>query len=470
MTKATRRLVDGLGSLRLAVVLMVALGVTCTIATFYEASHGTPATQRSFYGTWWFAGLLALLGVNIFASMLTRLPWRARHAGFLIAHVGILLLLVGSLVSLRFGLDSSMALYEGETSDRLTLSGQAVDVRLADGAAARFDADFDRHPALPLRLPVAGNGMVLVVEDYVQHARVSDELTPEAAGPAAVHVRLASAYANQDLWLWAGSDETSRATLGPVTLAIDGSVGCKTPPSGSHEICFAVDAYGRVRYALAAADGVRRGVVTVGEPLRTPWMGMTATVDQVLAHAATRRAVEPDPAPARGERREPAIKVHVERPEGRSASEWLVWSEMRALAVADRTVEVGYRAPERTVPFRVSLLRFNADRYPGSAMAASYESTVRIEDPERGTSEHLISMNHPLHYRGYVFFQSSYVDGQPMMSILSVSRAPGLPLVYLGVALISGGVGWMFYLKPHLARRQAARALDARQVAPAPVA
>jgi hypothetical protein len=72
-------------------------------------------------------------------------------------------------------------------------------------------------------------------------------------------------------------------------------------------------------------------------------------------------------------------------------------------------------------------------------------------------------MNNPLHYRGYIFFQASFVEGTPMMSIFSVARAPGLPLVYLGVALIAAGVAWMFYLKPYLARRQAALALEAHQ-------
>jgi hypothetical protein len=46
-----------------------------------------------------------------------------------------------------------------------------------------------------------------------------------------------------------------------------------------------------------------------------------------------------------------------------------------------------------------------------------------------------------------------------MASVLSVSRAPGLPVVYLGVALTSAGIAWMFYLKPYLARRQGKRAL-----------
>ena len=72
-------------------------------------------------------------------------------------------------------------------------------------------------------------------------------------------------------------------------------------------------------------------------------------------------------------------------------------------------------------------------------------------------------MNHPLHYRGYIFFQSSFVEGRPMMSIFSVARAPGLPLVYLGTTLMGIGIIWMFYVKPWLAKRQAARALAAHR-------
>jgi hypothetical protein len=46
-----------------------------------------------------------------------------------------------------------------------------------------------------------------------------------------------------------------------------------------------------------------------------------------------------------------------------------------------------------------------------------------------------------------------------MMSIFSVARSPGLPLVYAGTTLLSLGVIWMFYVKPYLAKRKAALAL-----------
>ncbi len=94
------RLYDALASLRLAVAVMVTLALTCLAATIYESRHGTAAAQRDFYRTPWFALILGLLGANIFCAMMKRYPWKKRHAGFVMAHVGILTLLAGSLVSL----------------------------------------------------------------------------------------------------------------------------------------------------------------------------------------------------------------------------------------------------------------------------------------------------------------------------------------------------------------------------------
>ena len=158
-----------------------------------------------------------------------------------------------------------------------------------------------------------------------------------------------------------------------------------------------------------------------------------------------------------------AVRLRLESPAARTEPEWLVWTEVLRLPFGAGRAAVAYRAPEVALPFKVSLLKFNSDKYPGSSMAATYESWVKVDDPEYGVSDHHISMNHPMHYRGYIFFQASFVEGTPMMSIFSVARAPGLPLVYLGVALIGTGVIWMFYVKPYLARRQAARALAAHR-------
>lgn len=354
------RLFRWMASLRLSVVVMVTIGWICAYATFYEMRHGTPAVQRDFYQTTWFAFLLGLLGLNVLAAMLSRWPWSKHHLGFLVAHAGILLVLVGSVVSLYRGLDSSMALYEGETSDRVSLLEPALQVHVRDlGVSATFPVRFEKQspqPGREARFTVPGSDVVLSALGYAPHVEVTDEATP--SGP--------------------------------------------------------------------------------------------------------RRRLTPRTPPAKEARRQAAVLLQVERGAAKSEPAWVLWGERTDVVVGGQQASVAFRPPEAALPFSVTLLRFNNESYPGSRMAAIYESTVRIDDPEQGSFETLVSMNRPLHHRGYIFFQSSFVEGRPMISIFSVARAPGLPLVYLGTALIGAGILWMFYGKPWLARRQAAQALAAR--------
>jgi hypothetical protein len=375
-------------------------------------------------------------------------------------------------VTLRFGLDGQMSLYEGETSDRVGLPDRALHVALpghtAHGAfLAEFDGGGER------RFPIAASGSSLVVEAFAPHVEVKETLGEGDQPSPALHFVLGGGHARVDGWLIAADPSRAHMDFGPVLLGLHAVASRAEALAPVHvgeaenQVAFASTPDGALYYRLRGKKGGSSGRVEVGRAIPTPWMGLALTVDQYLPKAALVRTVSPAPAPAARERSVPGVRVRLEGPGGRSASEWVAWSETRGLAFDGGLAHVSFRARETAVPFRVSLLAFSSEKYPGSNRPATFESRVRVEDPERGTSEHLISMNRPLHYGGYTFFQSSYVEGQPMMSVLSVSRAPGLPVVYLGTTLLCLGVAWMFYLKPYLARRQAAAALRARGMAPA---
>jgi hypothetical protein len=471
LERAARGLFEALASLRLAVTVMVSLALTCLTATLYESTHGTAAAQREFYRTWWFALILALLGANIFCAMMKRYPWKKHHVGFVMAHIGILTLLAGSLVSLHFGMDGNMALFEGETSDRVSLLEKALHVSLPGGHAS-FPVAFEKRPpgaGREQRFEAPGGGLTLVAEEYQPHVKVVESFEEDPAGSPALHFVLDNPFAREEGWLAVADPARSHVSFGPATLSFhvaesDAQAQEMAQHAGEgNEISFVRTPSGDLLYGLTSrGQPAASGPVSVGGAIETPWMGMKVVVDRYLARATARRTVQPQTPPANDEKRLSAVKVRLEGPSGRSSSEWLVWTEARELPFAGGRAMVAYRAPEVAAPFRVTLLDFNSDKYPGSSMAATYESQVRIDDPEYGVSEHHISMNHPLHYRGYIFFQASFVEGQPMMSIFSVARSPGLPLVYVGVVLITSGVVWMFYVKPYLARRQARLALAAR--------
>ena len=76
------------------------------------------------------------------------------------------------------------------------------------------------------------------------------------------------------------------------------------------------------------------------------------------------------------------MRLHIEGPKGKSEPEWVLWGERVGVAYGDQPASVAYRSPERALPFKVTLLKFNNEPYPGSRMASTFESTVRVEDPE----------------------------------------------------------------------------------------
>jgi hypothetical protein len=83
------RFIKLLGSLTIAVPLLVAIAVVLAWGTIYETRFGTAAVQRFIYRAWWFQGLLAFLAVNLALAALERYPWKRRHLPFVLAHLGI---------------------------------------------------------------------------------------------------------------------------------------------------------------------------------------------------------------------------------------------------------------------------------------------------------------------------------------------------------------------------------------------
>ena len=78
--------------------------------------------------------------------------------------------------------------------------------------------------------------------------------------------------------------------------------------------------------------------------------------------------------------------------------------------------------------------------------------------------------NHDLSFRSGSFYSNKppgpallLLPVAYLLDVLTTGPPELLPLVYLGTALIGIGVAWMFYGKPWLARRQAARALEAHR-------
>lgn len=112
------RIVHFLASLQVAVVLLAGCAIVLAAATLLEWRWGTEVAHFVIYRAWWFHLLVVLLCLSVLLSALVRLPWKRHHLGFLITHFGILILLAGALLSLWFGVDAQLPVFEGQTGHR----------------------------------------------------------------------------------------------------------------------------------------------------------------------------------------------------------------------------------------------------------------------------------------------------------------------------------------------------------------
>ena len=120
-----------------------------------------------------------------------------------------------------------------------------------------------------------------------------------------------------------------------------------------------------------------------------------------------------------------------------------------------------------TLPFAIRLEAFEIDYHPGTRRPAMFRSRVQVIDPLLGEPQPaIIEMNRELSYGGYKFFQTSYQQTENReMSVLTASRDPGQPLVFVGYVLLILGMTTVFATR--IVQRRGL-AVDVAAVAPPP--
>lgn len=132
-------------SLKLAVLLILSLAGVLAWATFVEMDYGLEVVHFALYDSWWFGLLGALLAVNIFCAAVIRYPWKRHQTGFVITHLGLLILLFGCLLTRRGGIDAQMAILEDGTNSRAYCDRERIELAIQrdrpEGAPSQSPAD-----------------------------------------------------------------------------------------------------------------------------------------------------------------------------------------------------------------------------------------------------------------------------------------------------------------------------------------
>lgn len=210
-----------LASLKLAVILLVALAGILAAATFYESLYDTKTAQYLVYKSPFFALFLAFLGINLTASALMRYPWKKSQTGFVITHLGIIIILFGSLLTMYRGVDGSAALNEGDTTKRVMIDEPVLYFGRDLETLVEIAAEYRWNPPKPggreYRYSIPGEDeMEAVIDDYYHHASSETVYSLSPEGAPALELRLFNPNVDQKVWL---TPVVGERDLGPATLS-----------------------------------------------------------------------------------------------------------------------------------------------------------------------------------------------------------------------------------------------------------
>ena len=184
------------GSYGLAIVLLLLLLVVVYLGTIEQTRIGLYDVQKKYFESFYFFAdlpgffgspsqpelvsiplpgvylILLLLSINLFIGNTLRVPFRRDKIGLHVTHWGILLLLLGGLVTYHFADDGQMTLAPGDSSSRF-MSYHIWEIAVTNRSHSDFDVEYvipDKylhdltgirtrkfeHPSIPFTLSASG--------------------------------------------------------------------------------------------------------------------------------------------------------------------------------------------------------------------------------------------------------------------------------------------------------------------------
>ena len=123
----------------------------------------------------------------------------------------------------------------------------------------------------------------------------------------------------------------------------------------------------------------------------------------------------------------------------------------QTVTVAGKTFTFTMRPARVYHPFSLTLLKATHTVYPGTDIPKDFRSRVRIDNPQSGEQREVeISMNHPLRYGGYTYYQYQMTQGEmhpgeQSFSALQVVHNPSWLTPYIGCGMVGVGLVIQFF-------------------------
>jgi len=231
-------------NLKFAVGLLTLIGLVSIVATIMGGLYGEPV-QTAIFTSPAFNSLMIIFTFALALALASRWPWKKTHSGWILTHIGLIVIVFGHMSTAKQGIEGHVDLFEGQstasleqkewilTADVLRFGAQLTAVVPLD---VEPDAPIVARRPTPLSRALAFIGLETLGEDagpkvytlpggdtmtveklwptYAVRTRVTPDFSPGAPPRPAVLLEVRAGKRTLTEWLFAENPEENQKALG----------------------------------------------------------------------------------------------------------------------------------------------------------------------------------------------------------------------------------------------------------------
>ena len=446
-----KKLVSFLISTKFTAILFVLFPLSMGIGTFVESYYNTTTAKILIYNAWWFELMMVFFVINFLFNikrynLITFSKWP-----ILLLHISWILIIVGAGVTRYIGYEGVMPIRENSSSDKFLseethltalIDGERNGEPIRRGLEDEFLFSELTNNYFKWKYDFEGQSFSIEYEDFFENAK--EDVIEKENGEEFLKIVEASDGTRHDHFLKSGQVTSihnilfalNNDTEGAINISLkNGQLYIKSPFEGNYlrmsdqkkgilnkdinEILALRSLYNVAGLQFVFPDGIIKGdFEVVRSEEESPQQGLFLRISS----------------------KEESKVIGILGGKG-------VVNRPKKINVGGLDFSLTYGSLEKSLPFRIRLNDFIAEKYPGTEKSySSFKSKVSVIDDSNFDYE--IYMNHILNYKGYRFFQASF-DPDERGTVLSVNHDfYGTLITYIGyILLYIGLMGVMFFGK-----------------------
>lgn len=479
MNKFLSRLEKIIGSGKFAVVILSLSVVYFSVATFVESRFTSEFANAIFYKSYGMMIISILAFLSVILAMIKRLPLKKKNIGFQLIHIGILIVFIGGYFTFDAGIDGQIVLRPDYKENKIEFSDDVLDVNI-DGKKSLFE-----FPSSAFEVSLNKNIGDIHLKTYLPFSK--EDFVWRHSSKVSEIMSGRYLMLNNDTPVTEFVLTTSKQSLfgnkfhiGPIEVLLFSSKYKSTfyKDFKSFDInCYLLDGKLNRRLndselngkmypknqvsCLSKEDITKRPSIYIfgsdvlifdrkdnkfvelgnlnNNGINLPWMNLKLVAKETYSDKYPEMIpVSVLPTKTMKDNNKYFSSVIIE---SGKKSFWMKPGDSRQLVLNKRQIQIMMTKKSFNLPFYIELEGFEIEKDLNGTSPSGFKSKISVIDNNE-TNRFEISMNRPLKYGSFTFYQSSYfpMSENIYASILSVNYDPGRYLKYLGSILLIIGL------------------------------